>query len=246
MSKSSLTRAALIAVGLRALAVIDRVLTRFSAINDQEIQPNALFPWISKLESNWPVIRAEADRVLADRQAIPPVREISPDHDMIALDDRWRSFFLWGYGLRSERNCRRCPETARLLEGIPGLLTAFFSVLEPGAHIPRHTGPTKAILTAHLGLRVPRNRATCRMHIGARDFAWQEGRMVVFDDMYPHEVWNDSDEDRVVLLMHIKRPERFPGSLIRDGLFAAMRHSPFVQDGLRNLEKWDQAAERAG
>ncbi len=57
--------------------------------------------------------------------------------------------------------------------------------------------------------------------------------------MYPHEVWNDSEEDRVVLLLHLKRPERFPGSIVRDGLFAALRYSPFVQDGLKNLERWD-------
>ncbi len=239
MSKDSLKRAVIIWAGLRLMSVIDKLLMRFSMIEDREIHSNTLFPWILELEGNWSVIRTEADRVLADRRTIPPVREISPDHEMIAVDDRWRSLILWGYGLRWERNCRRCPETARLLEGIPGLLTAFYSVLEPGAHIPRHTGPTKAILTAHLGLRIPSDREACHIQVGSQGFAWQEGKMVVFDDMYPHEVWNDSEEDRVVLLLHLKRPERFPGSIVRDGLFAALRHSPFVQDGLKNLERWD-------
>ena len=61
---------------------------------------------------------------LSDKSALPPLRLISPDHSRIAIDDRWKSFILWGYGLRSEENCARCPETARLLERVPGLMTA--------------------------------------------------------------------------------------------------------------------------
>jgi beta-hydroxylase len=150
---------------------------------------------------------------------------------------------LWGYGLRWETNCKRCPQTARLLEGIPDLLTAFFSVLLAGSHIPRHTGPTKTILTGHLGLTVPRDSEACHMQLGDRDLTWAEGRMFIFDDMFPHEVWNDSDEDRIILLLHVKRPLRFPGSLLRDGFFAALRRSPFVQDGRRNLEDWEKNQE---
>ena len=122
-----------------------------------------------------------------------------------------------------------------------GILTAFFSVLLTGSHIPRHTGPTKAILTAHLGLTMPRNPEACRVQVDDRDVTWEEGRVVVFDDMYPHEVWNDSSDDRVVLLLHVKRPQRFPGSLVRDEFFSALRRSSFAQDGLRNLEQWEKA-----
>jgi len=32
--------------------------------------------------------------------------------------------------------------------------------------------------------------------------------------MYPHEVWNDTDEDRVILMLHLKRPLRFPRLLL--------------------------------
>ncbi|HZD54167.1 MAG TPA: aspartyl/asparaginyl beta-hydroxylase domain-containing protein [Woeseiaceae bacterium] len=236
--KKSLKRLLIIWSGLRILSAIDRVLTRFSPLPEQDTFPRSTFPWIRHLEDNWTLVQADAERILTSRHSIPPVREISPDHDMIAINDRWRSFFLRGYGLRHRENCLRCPETARLLEDIPGLLTAFFSILEPGAHIPCHTGPTKAILTAHLGLRVPHDRAACRMRIGDRDVTWRQGELLLFDDMYPHEVWNDTDEDRVVLLLQIRRPERFPASLLRDGLLVAMRHSPFVQDALRKLEMW--------
>jgi beta-hydroxylase len=111
--------------------------------------------------------------------------------------------------------------------------------------VPRHTGPTKAILTAHLGLIVPKQREACHMQVGQHNQVWEEGRAFVFDDMYPHEVWNDTGEDRVILLLHVKRPLRRPGELMQDLFFAALRKSPFVQDGLRNLERWKEAQAAA-
>ncbi|HWA30707.1 MAG TPA: aspartyl/asparaginyl beta-hydroxylase domain-containing protein [Rhizomicrobium sp.] len=234
-------RDSFIAAAQRILPAFDRLLMRSAATKEYQVYPNAIFPWTDYLKQQTPVIRAEAERILRDRMSVPSVREISPDHAKIAVDDKWRSFFLWGYGVKIEDNCARCPETARILENIPGLLTAFYSVMLAGAHVPRHTGPTKAILTSHLGLMIPREREKCHMAVGdGHDVVWKEGEIVIFDDMFPHEVWNDTNEDRIILLLHIKRPLKFPGSMLRDLFFSALRASPFVRDGLRNLELWKQ------
>jgi beta-hydroxylase len=244
-SKANPVRQMVISAGLRLLPVIDRVLMHFAATEEHQIFPNELFPWTSHLAENWSVIRDEAQTLLRDRMSVPSIREISSDHEKIAVDEKWRSFFFWGYGLRAEANCARCPETARILERIPGLLSAMYSVTLAGAHIPRHTGPTKAILTAHMGLIIPLRREDCRMEIGDHEVVWDEGRIVIFDDMVPHEVWNRTDEDRIILMLHFKRPLRFPGSTLRDLLFAALRASPFVKDGLRNLERWEKSKAAA-
>jgi ornithine lipid ester-linked acyl 2-hydroxylase len=243
--QNSRGRRAAIAVALWVLPFIDRFLMRFAATDDHEIFPNSLFPWTSYLEANWSVIRDEAESLLRDGVSIPSLRDISPDHRKIAVDDKWRSLFFWAYGTRIQHNCARCPETARTLEHIPGLLSALYSVMLPGVHVPRHTGPTKAIITAHLGLVIPARRADCRMEINKRNVMWDEGRVVIFDDMNPHEVWNDTDEVRIILLLHLKRPLRFPGSPVRDFLVAALRSSPFVRDGVRNLERWEKLAASA-
>jgi beta-hydroxylase len=238
-------RHTVISAGLRLLPLLDRLLMRFAVTKEHQIFPNEFFPWTSDLAKNWSAIRDEAQELLSDRMSVPSVREISSDHEKIAIDDRWRSFFFWGYGLRAEANCARCPETARLLENIPGLVSALYSVTLAGAHIPRHTGTTKAILTAHMGLIIPLRRENCRLQIGDHNMVWEEGRIIIFDDMFPHEVWNDTDEDRVILMLHLKRPLRFPGSLFRDLLFAALRASPFVRDGVRNLERWEKSQASA-
>lgn len=241
MTKLRFDRDTFIAAALRLLPAFDRLLMRSAATKEYEVFPNAIFPWTDYLKAQAPTIRAEADALLRDRMSVPSVREISPDHAKIAVDDKWRSFFLWGYGVKIADNCAKCPETARILENIPGLLTAFYSVMLAGAHVPRHTGPTKAILTSHLGLVIPREREKCHMQVGeTNNIVWKEGEIVIFDDMFPHEVWNDTDEDRIILLLHIKRPLKFPGAMLRDLFFAALRASPFVRDGLRNLDQWKQ------
>jgi aspartyl/asparaginyl beta-hydroxylase (cupin superfamily) len=244
-ARSKFGREIVISVGQRILAAFDRLLMRFAAIEEHQVFPNDLFPWTSHLEANWSVIRGEAQNLLRDRMSAPSFREISQDHRKIAVDDRWRLFFLQVYGVRLRTNCDRCPETARILEHIPGLLTAVYSVMLAGAHVPRHIGPTKALLTAHLGLIIPLRRESCHMRLGDRDVLWEEGRVVIFDDMHPHEVWNNTNEDRVILLLHLKRPLRFPGSILRDLLFAVLRSSPFIRDGVRNLQDWEQSKASA-
>ena len=239
-------REVFIATALKVLPAFDRLLMRSAATPEYQVFPNAVFPWVSYLEEHWETIRGEAETILQDRMSVPSVREVSPDHEKIALDGKWRSFFLWGYGVRIEKNLARAPKTAAILENIPGLLTAFYSVMLAGAHVPKHTGPTKAIITTHLGLVVPKNAEDCHMAVGDdNDIVWQPGRVVIFDDMFPHQVWNDTNEDRIILLLHIKRPLSFPGTVLRDLFFSALRASPFVKDGLKNLDRWDMAKDAA-
>src|SRR5262249_57823000 len=73
----------------------------------------------------------------------------------VSNDRKWKSFVLAGYGLRSYNNVRLCPETWRICQNIPALITVLFSILEPGKHMPGHRGPYNGVLRLHLGLIVP-------------------------------------------------------------------------------------------
>ena len=187
-------------------------------------------------------IRAEAEAVMARRDDIPLLEDISPDHSRIAGAGQWRSFFLHGYGCRIERNIACCPRTAEIVARIPGLNSAFFSILAPGTHIPPHRGVTKGLLTCHLGLIVP--EGPCRMRVGGRFARWAEGETLVFDDTYQHEVWNDTDQTRVVLLIQFARPLRLPGKVFANIFLEGVKRSPFVKDARNNLESWEEALRR--
>jgi hypothetical protein len=77
-------------------------------------------------------------------------------------------------------NAARAPITAALIEKVPGLVTANFSVMEAGGHIPRHWGMTKGMLTYHLALRAPRDTEKARMHLEEGEtFTSSTGKTVV-------------------------------------------------------------------
>lgn len=231
------------ALGRATRHAVSGVIARHSNVGDPPLFERGTFPWASLLEDNWRSICEEADAVATKKSRIPALVDISPDHKGIS-DEKWKSFFLWGYGYRIEENCRQCPSTAAILDKIPGLQSAFFSIMEPGARLIPHRGVTKAILTTHLGLRIPREAESCWMTVDGYRVVWREGEVVSFDDTYEHEVRNESTDERMILLLHVKRPVRFPGSLLADFFLWCVRSSPFIQDALKNLEAWNSASKR--
>ena len=218
---------------------VDAFIMRYSLLPDQAVFDPHIMPWARMLEQNWERIRDEAVALRAD--TIPSLGDISPDHGRIAADRRWRSFFMEGYGYKRKENRARVPVTAALIDRIPALCTASFSVLEAGCHIPRHRGMTKGMLTYHLALRVPTEREKCWIQIeeGTHRHVcpWADGRSILFDDTYNHEVWNNTDQDRYVLLLQVRRPCRWPARLLMNIFFLGVRYSRFVQDIRRNLDR---------
>ena len=176
--------------------------------------PDDQLPWALELESNWKVIRTEMDAVLTNLQDVPNAQDDYRGQEALTQDDKWKTFTLFRDGRKSDKNSGRCPETAKIIEKIPGLVSAMFSILAPHKHLPAHCGPYGGLLNCHLGLRVPENRAECRIRVGNDMASWEAGRLLVFDDSNEHEVWNDSETIRVVLLMYVIRPLPFPISLL--------------------------------
>lgn len=230
----------LIKYGKHLRGILDRFIARFSLVSNGPVLDVRDFAWTEALRANWQAIRAEAIAAAIAPHLAPSLSVISPDHRAIAPVNKWRSYFLYGYGYFVPENLDRCPVTTRLVESIPGLNSAFFSILAPGTHIPAHRGVTKGLITCHLGLVVPRD-GDVRMRVGDRILRWAEGETLVFDDTYDHEVWNDTSGTRVVLLVQFRRPLRQPGRWFVDRFLAWIRSSAFVQEARANVNRWNAA-----
>jgi beta-hydroxylase len=63
---------------------------------------------------------------------------------------------------------------------------------------------------------------------------------MIFDDTFNHEVWNDTDETRVVLFVDVLRPLPEPYAIINRLIVKAIGYSPFVLDAKRNQEAWER------
>ena len=233
-----------ILVGGWILDRLDRVVARASLVGDPAFFDPAEFGWTHALEAEWATIRRELDSVLERREALPNFQDISTDQATITDDDRWKTFFLYGFGFRAESNCERCPQTARLVAAVPGMQTAMFSILAPGKHIPDHCGPYKGVVRYHLALKVPRDSARCRIRVGNVETTWTEGESLMFDDTYEHEVWNDTNQERVVLFLDVTRPLRFPMDVVNRVVLRAIAASPFVRDAKRRHRAWELSFNR--
>jgi ornithine lipid ester-linked acyl 2-hydroxylase len=226
-------------VAMALIVPLTSLIERTSKVPTTPFLRKGDFPWIPRLESHWREIRAELEQVLTDREDLPLFHEINADATDIRSKD-WQSFFLYGFGLRSEANCARCPKTAALVESIPGMTTALFSILAPGARLPPHTGPWKGVIRYHLGLMVPSPAEACGIKVDGTTAHWHEGESMVFDDTFEHSVWNDSDGTRVVLFLDILRPCRVPGSSINLTVTKLAALTPFIRSSHRRHRKWER------
>lgn len=193
------------------------------------------FPWIAGVEAKWRSVRAELDVLLLHRDLIPNMQDVSEDQKVLTQGEQWKSFFLYMYGEKAQINCALCPETTRLVESIPGMKTAFFSILAPGKHLPEHRGPWKGVLRYHLGLIVPQPSTLCSIRVGNDMRHWEPGKSLVFDDSHLHEAWNNSGEHRVVLFVDFVRPLWFPLSLANRVILWRIATSPFVTVAIKRI-----------
>jgi ornithine lipid ester-linked acyl 2-hydroxylase len=222
---------------------LESLVPEYSLVGDSTFFSIDQFPWAKELEANWQVIRKELDEVLPYADALPNFQDISPRQGKIANDDRWKTYFFCAFGFRSQQNCDRCPETTRLLEKVPGLKVAFFSILAPGKHIPEHRGKHKGLIRYHLGLKVPEPKDACRIRINNDIAYWEEGKSLIFDDTFYHEAWNDTNDYRVVLFLDVARPMRFPMSFVNWLVCTIIALSPIVQVAKGNHQNWEKQFE---
>ncbi|HWG73998.1 MAG TPA: aspartyl/asparaginyl beta-hydroxylase domain-containing protein [Acidimicrobiales bacterium] len=226
--------------GAGALHRLERWMLRSSLVPTTAFLAPDTFAWIAELEAQWTTIRSELDDVLTYRDDLPNFQDISVDQASITTDDGWKTFFFFGYGFRADANCERCPKTAELLGGVPGLTTAFFSILSPGKHIGAHRGPWRGVLRYHLALKVPDPPDAAGIRVGDELAHWREGASLLFDDGFEHEAWNDTDGVRVVLFVDVVRPLRPPAAQANAALIRVISASPYIRDARSRHQAWDR------
>jgi len=225
---------------MATVARAERLNQRCAKFGNPCVYDNKLFPWVAGIEANWTTIRGELDRVLVRRGELPNIQDITVDARSITKDAGWKIFLLVAYGIKSEPNIALCPETWRIVQKIPGLKTAMFSVFQPGKRLPPHRGPYNGVLRLHLGVLVPEHNGNLGIRIGSERRSWSEGRVLVFDDAYEHEAWNETDKPRVVLFVDFEKPLRFPANIINRILLRLALLTPYLREGNDNLRRWER------
>lgn len=215
----------------RAKAVLAELDLQLHNLLLLAVAPRTPFPDMDRFafapifEQNWEAVRAEVTDLLDHGPEIPGYMEVDPSQkqfwDLFARLvgrarpastaaglDRWQTFVFRTYGRDVDVNRARCPATAALLDQVPGLSGAMFSVLNPGVKVPPHFGLFLGALRMHLGVLVPPGRRS-GLKVAGEVRHWEEGTAFVFEHTRWHSAWNEADRPRVILILDFERPLRW-------------------------------------
>ena len=125
----------------------------------------------------------------------------------------------------------------KILEHHPEILSCFVSIVEPGITIPIHTGYYKGLIRYMLPTHIPKDRDNVFLCVNSKKYHWTEGEGVLWDDNYPHKVYNKTKEIRVLLFMDVERPYTGLNKHINRYFINKAQNSKIVKDEVLRTEK---------
>lgn len=174
------------------------------------------FPELQSIQDNWQTIRDEALQLLQSGSIQQTADSTQAGHYDIGFRTfykyGWRKFYLNWYGYTHASAARLCPKTTEILKKVPCINGAMFSLLPAGGKLTRHLDPVAASLRYHLGLSTPQN-ANCAIEVDGTKYAWQDGNAFMFDETYLHHAYNNSQQDRLIMMCDVNRPTHSIGTI---------------------------------
>lgn len=149
------------------------------------------------------VILQELDAFLSNKSNTLPSYF---NKSLIKGDGNWDVLHFIRWGERIEPNLAAFPQTAALLQRIPGITSAAITRLAAHTTILPHEGDTNAVIRCHLGLRIPALLPDCGMEVNNETTGWYEDKWFCFCDAHKHRAWNNSDQERIVLIADVIHP----------------------------------------
>lgn len=126
---------------------------------------------------------------------------------MVASQGTWKTIALKTWSVELFKNQKEFPLTTSLLKKYPEILSCSFNLLEPNGKILPHCGDTNAIYRCHMGLEIPAGLPDCGFKVKGEPRSWEYGKWLVFIDAYEHEAWNNTSNERYILLLDVLREE---------------------------------------
>ena len=166
---------------------------------------NQDFQFIAKLEKGYKIIRDELMFNLEERRHI--FNGEQENHNIFSGGD-WKALQIKSMpGLNSgyTKYAQYFPKTVSILkECNEDFLLIKFSAINPGTHIEPHTGPSNERLRTHLTLI---HTGGARIRVGSEWRTWKEGKAIILDSSWEHEVIHEGNDARIILILDIWHPD---------------------------------------
>lgn len=167
------------------------------------MNPSECLPLSNILDENFDLVQSEILELLKTRM-LTRYEDIDKERaDEVSRD--WKLFYVKLLNEYNELGTSLCPSIYKLTKEHDEILSIAIAVLEPGVCLAAHQGPYAGILRYHLGIEIPE---VSPPYIRVKDqyYTWKVGESIVLDDVFEHEVINNSSERRVILIVDFKRP----------------------------------------
>ena len=161
-------------------------------------------PGLDKIKDNYPLIRDEA-KVLLDTgmfQRPPAVDE--PGYNTFEKGGGRLYSLKWYKKECGSTAAKMCPRTCAVLDSVPAVRSATFTVLPPKGRLGRHHDPIASSLRHHLGLLTP-NSDKCALTLDGINHPWFDGEELLFDQTYLHSAVNNTETIRVILFCDVEK-----------------------------------------
>ena len=212
-------------------------------IGDMPFFDKHLFRGTKEFESSHDLIKKEVVELLKRYDELAPFQTMSPDQELLTREDNWKFFFLKCAAFRFKKNISLMPDTMRTVDRYPEIVSAYLSILAPGASLPPHRGPWSGILRVHLGVIIPppnKDGGGPHILVDGEQYDWKEGEVVFFDDTYEHMAFNPTHYHRVVLFMDILRPMSAPWHQLNKFILSCVWMFPYFWIPYFRHKKWEK------
>jgi aspartate beta-hydroxylase len=158
------------------------------------------------LETNFDIYNNELHNYMNKYDNITCIHDSVPGFIIGKTDEKcWRVLHIKTIGKFKDDFKFICPELYKILDN-KRVYNAFLSILDPYVNIPIHTGYCGMFLRYHIGIDIPEYENKKPFIVcGGQKYQWQNGKGVIFDDMYPHYVENPTPYKRIVLYIDLIR-----------------------------------------
>jgi len=85
------------------------------------------------------------------------------------------------------------------------MISSVVSLLPGKTKIPPHVGYSSLVKRLMLAVEVPEPSDRCYLCVNGEKLTWTEGKTFMWDDTYPHGVWNETESRRLIIYMDVLR-----------------------------------------
>lgn len=182
---------------------VNELLTKDTVLYTKQYPPyfnSADYDWCAQLAPHYKLFKHEFEQYVANNNLRPYFYK-----EQAAFTGKWKTVPVITWGIQRKK-ARQFPQTSKLLNQIPGLVSVSFSLLEPGGSINPHRGDTDAVIRAHFCLAAPTQGDIHFTVDGVKSY-WQDGGWILFCDAYLHGGFNNTPEPRLIMILDVLHPE---------------------------------------